>query len=265
MSEKQKVGIIGLGNMGSSILSGIIEEKILNEKDIFVFDIDKRKIKNLRVNKGRDNKEVVENSDIVIIAVKPKDSQDVLEEIKDSLTSEKVLVSIMAGIKIKKIENIIGKDKPVIRMMPNLNVKVKKGIIAYCPNKNGKKYEGIVEKIFSPVGFLFKIPEDKFDTITAISGSGPGFLFYIAEEFKKICIEKGIKEKIADEIVGYLFYGTGKMIFETKQKLEKLKEMVCSPGGTTLAGLSVFEERKFGDILREVINRAEKRSEELSG
>ena len=264
MSEKLKAGIIGLGNMGFSILRGIMEEKILKEKDIFVFDIDKTKLKNLRVNKGKDNKEVVENSDIVIIAVKPKDSKDVLEEIKDSLTSEKVLVSIMAGIKIEKIENIIGKDKPVIRMMPNLNVKVKKGIIAYCSNKNGKKYERIVEKIFSPVGFLFKIPEDKFDTITAISGSGPGFLFYIAEEFKKICFEKGIPPKISKKLVANLFYGTGKMLVETEIEPEKLKEMVSSPGGTTIAGLSIFEKRKFKEILREVIDTAENRSKELS-
>jgi pyrroline-5-carboxylate reductase len=264
MNGERKVGIIGLGNMGSSILSGIIENKILKEKDIFVFDIDEKKLKNLRVNKGKDNKDVVKNSDIIIIAVKPKDSQNVLEEIKGFLTSEKVLVSIMAGIKIEKIENIVGKDRPVIRMMPNLNVKVKNGIIAYCSNRNAKKYDEFVKKIFSPIGFIFKISEDKFDTITAISGSGPGFLFYIAEEFKKICIEKGIKEEIADEIVKYLFYGTGKMIFETEQEPEKLKEMVCSPGGTTIAGLSVFEEKKFGNILREVINRAEKRSKELS-
>jgi len=264
MQKKYKIGIIGLGNMGSSILSGIIEKRILKEKDIFVFDIDKKKLKNLKVNKGKDNKDVVENSDIVILAVKPKDSKYVLEEIKNSLTPKKILVSIMAGVKIEKIEDIVGKDKPVIRMMPNLNVKVKTGIIAYCTNKNGKKYEEVIKKIFSPIGFLFKMPQDKFDTITAISGSGPGFLFYIAEEFRKICIEKGIKENISDKIVRYLFYGTGKMIFETKQKLEKLKEMVCSPGGTTLAGLSVFEEKKFGDILREVINRAEKRSKELS-
>ncbi|MCM8803775.1 MAG: pyrroline-5-carboxylate reductase [Candidatus Omnitrophica bacterium] len=259
-----RIGIIGFGNMGSAIVDGLIEKKLFKKKEILVFDINKEKIKNLPFNIKKNNREVVEDSDVVIIAVKPKDAENVLEEIKDNLTPEKILISIMAGIKIKKIEKIIDKKVPLIRIMPNLNVKVKAGIIIWCSNKYGKKYENIVKKIFSPIGILFKMSENKFDTITAISGSGPGFLFYIAEEFKKICIEKGISKKIADDLVTYLFYGTGKMLLDTKIEIEKLKEMVSSPGGTTLAGLSIFEKMGFGRILREVIEAAENRSRELS-
>ncbi|MCM8785795.1 MAG: pyrroline-5-carboxylate reductase [Candidatus Omnitrophica bacterium] len=259
-----RIGIIGFGNMGSAIYEGIVEEKIFKKKDIFIYEIDKEKVKNLNLNICESNKDLVEKSQLIIIAVKPNDAKNVLEEIKSSLSPEKILVSIMAGIKIKKIEKIVGKNIPVIRIMPNLNVKVKSGIIAYCSNKYGRRYENLIEKIFSSVGMVFKLNENKFDTITAISGSGPGFLFYIAEEFKKICIEKGISEKISKDLVTYLFYGTGKMIFQTKKEIEELKEQVCSPKGTTIAGLSVFEKVKFGNLLRKVVEAAEKRSKEIS-
>ncbi|MGB9676985.1 MAG: pyrroline-5-carboxylate reductase [Candidatus Ratteibacteria bacterium] len=259
-----KLGIIGYGNMGSAILSGVLEKKIIKKDKIFVFDIDKNKTKNLQVNVVENCRKVVENSDVIIIAVKPKDLNSVFKDIKDFLNDKKITISVMAGIKIKKIEEIVGDRIPVIRIMPNLNVKVKAGIIVYCLNKYAKKYENIVKKIFLPIGVVFKLPENKFDTITAISGSGPGFLFYIAEELKKICVEKGISGKISKDLISYLFYGTGKMLIETKIDPERLKQMVSSPGGTTIAGLSVFEKRKFGEILKQVIEAAEKRSKELS-
>lgn len=259
-----KLGIIGFGNMGSSIFYSVLDEKIFREKEIFIYDIDSKKTENLNTNVCQSNKEVVEKSDLIIIAVKPKDSEIVLDEIKSSLSDEKILVSIMAGIRIKKIERIVGENIPIIRVMPNLNMLVKAGIIAYCSNKCGKKYENFVEKIFSPLGFVFRLNENKFDTITAISGSGPGFLFYIAEEFEKICIKKGISKEIAKNLVAYLFYGTGKIIFQTKKTPEELKRMVCSPKGTTIAGLSVFEKLKFDDVLRKAVEAAENRSREIS-
>ncbi|MCS7180043.1 MAG: pyrroline-5-carboxylate reductase [bacterium] len=259
-----KIGIIGVGNMGSSILDGILEKKVIRKDNIFVFDIDKKKIRNLSVNILKSNREISEFSDIIIVAVKPKDAKNVFEEIKENLNSKKLIISIMAGIKIKNIEKIVGENIPIVRVMPNLNVKVKSGIIVYCYNKYGKKYEGFIKKIFLPIGIVIKMPEDKFDTITAICGSGPGFLFYIAEEFEKICIEKGISSQISNDLVSTLFFGTGKMLFETKIEPQKLKEMVSSPGGTTIAGLNIFEKEKFGYILRKAIEAAEERSKELS-
>lgn len=259
-----KLGVIGFGNMGSSIINGLISQKVLRRDNIFVYDIDRSKLKNVKVKVKKNNEELVKDSDVIIIAVKPKDAFFLFEEIKEYLTEKKVLISIMAGIGIKRIEESIGKDIPIIRIMPNLNVKVNSGVIVYCSNKKGKKYEKIVKKLFSPVGIVLKMPENKFDIITAISGSGPGFLFYICEKIEKICIEKGIPKNVAKKIVKYLLYGTGKMIYLTDKEPEELKNMVCSPGGTTLAGLKVFEEYNFYDILKKVIDEAENRSRQLS-
>ncbi|MCD6407865.1 pyrroline-5-carboxylate reductase [bacterium] len=260
-----KLGVIGFGNMGKALIEGIIEKKVVKKNKIIVSDKDKKKLKNaekLGVKTGK-NREVAEKSDIIILAVKPDQIKYVLSEIKDVLNEKKILISIAAGISTKKIEKTIEKKIPVIRVMPNLNVKVKEGIIFYCPGKYGKGFEREIEKLFSPVGIVLKEKENLFDTITAISGSGPGFIFYFAEQFKKVCMEKGFGRKKANLIASYLIYGSGKMMTETKIEPERLREMVSSPGGTTLAGLSVFEKKNFPEIFRKVIEKAEERSKQL--
>ena len=262
-----KLGVIGFGNMGKALIEGIIEKKVVKKNKIIVSDKDKKKLKNaekLGVKTGK-NREVAEKSDIIILAVKPDQMKHVLSEIKDVLNEKKILISIAAGISTKKIEKTIEKKIPVIRVMPNLNVKVKEGIIFYCPGRYGKGLDRKVEELFSPVGIVLKEKENLFDTITAISGSGPGFIFYFAEQFKKVCMEKGFGRKKANLIASYLFYGSGKMMTDTKIEPEKLREMVSSPGGTTLAGLSVFEKKNFPEIFRKVIEKAEERSKQLRG
>lgn len=264
---KKGIGVIGCGNMGSILVDAIVSNGIFPPSSIYISDVREKRLKKLEKEFGvipLDSKTLTEKSEIVIIAVKPYDVKDVITEIKDNLFPSTTLISIAAGISTKKIEKYLsGKNIPVIRVMPNINVKVKAGIIPYCAGRYRKGSCGIAEKIFSPLGIVFKLPESKFDLITAISGSGPGFLFYIAECIKKICREKGLPGKQATLITQYLFYGSGRMLFESKQQPEKLKAAVTSPGGTTQAGLDVFEKEKFPFILRKVIDSAEKRSKEI--
>lgn len=261
-----KIGIVGFGNMGKSLAEGISEK--FNKKYIIVSDKDKKKLdiaKKLKFNSA-ENALLAKSSDIIILAVKPSIVESVIEEIKPFINGKKLLISIAAGVPLKKIEKKIEKKIPVIRVMPNINVKVKAGIIAYCKGKyaKGEKYDRLVEEIFSPVGIILKLPENKFDTITAISGSGPGFIFYIAEILQKICEKKGIKGKRAISLIKTLFYGSGKMLFENDQSPKELKDMVCSPKGTTIAGIEVFEKNNFPILLEKVINKSERRSKQLS-
>ena len=268
-TQNFKLGIIGCGNMGFSLIEGIISEKVVSPVKILISDINssvlKRVKKKLKVRTGT-NREVAKKSDVIILAVKPSQIEDVLTEVvKKELNSKKILVSIVAGISTSKIESILsGLKIPVIRVMPNLPVKVKSGIIAYCPGKYGKGKGKIVENLFSSVGEVFKISENKMNAITAISGSGPGYIFYLAEIIGKICIQKGFPGKLARVISTNLIYGSGKMLIESCENPETLKKMVSSPGGTTLAGLRVFEKKKFQAIFKEVVDAAEKRSRELS-
>lgn len=266
MKEKG-IGIIGCGNMGSILVDAVVSTNLYHPSTVYVSDIRKAQTDRLKKDFGvfpTDNRTIGKRADIIIIAVKPDKVKEVITEIRDTLTPSKVLISIAAGISIKKIEKLIGKKfVPVIRVMPNINVKVKAGIIAYCTGRYAGRYCKIVEDIFSPLGIILKLPESKFDIITAISGSGPGFLFYIAESIKRICREKGLSERQSSIITRYLFYGSAKMLFETGIEPEKLKAMVTSPGGTTLAGLAVFEKMRFPSILKKVIEKAETRSKQL--
>ncbi|MCX8082841.1 MAG: pyrroline-5-carboxylate reductase [bacterium] len=267
--KKKGIGIIGCGNMGSILIDAIVSTGLYPPSSVYVSDVRKQNVNKIKKKFGvlsSDNRNLTEKSDIIIIAVKPNNVKDVISEIKDILTPSKVIISIAAGLSTEKIEKIIGKKAiPIIRVMPNINVKVKAGIIAYCNGRYAKKYCKIVEDIFSPLGIVLKLPERMFDTITAISGSGPGFLFYIAETIQKIAEEKHLTRKQSALIVKYLFYGSAKMLFDTGIEPAILKSMVTSPGGTTLAGLEVFEKEKFPSLLKRVIERAEKRSKELRG
>lgn len=263
----KKIGIIGCGNMGSILLDAVVSTGLYPPSCVYVSDVRKEQIGKLKKTfsvLSADNKTLTEKSDVVIIAVKPDKVKDVINEIKDTLTPSKVLISIAAGVSTAKIEKFIDKKFiPVIRVMPNINVKVKTGIIAYCTGRYVKKHTRIVKNIFSPLGIVFKLPEKKFDTITAISGSGPGFLFYIAECLQKIGKAKGLTRKQSILITRYLFYGSAKMLFETEIDPEKLKDMVTSPGGTTFAGLEVFKKGNFPSLLKNVIEKAEERSKQL--
>jgi len=263
-----KIGIIGFGNMGMALAESIVSDKKFTCDNIVVSDKEEKKIsiaKKMRFKTAR-NKEVAKESDVIILSVKPSGVEDVIEEITPFLNEKKLLISIAAGVKIKSIEKKLKKKIPVIRVMPNLNVKVKMGIIVYCKGKyaKDKKYDRIFNEIFSSAGIVMKIPEGKFDTITAISGSGPGFIFYIADVLKKICEKKGIKGKKAVALIKALFCGSGKLLFESEKTPQELKNMVCSPKGTTIAGIEVFEKSNFSKLFEKVINKSEKRSKQLS-
>jgi len=263
-----KIGIIGFGNMGSIFAESFCSYGYFKKEDIFVSDKDKNKIS---IAKRKDyrietNTELAKKTDIILLAIKPDDIEKVIEEISGFLDRKKLLISIAAGVKIKRIEGKLKNKNPVIRVMPNLNIKVKAGIIVYCKGKNAKekRYDVLFKKFFSPLGLVLQMPENKFDIITAISGSGPGFIFYIADVLTKICEKKKIERKNAISLVKTLFYGSGKLLFYSNQTPEELKEMVCSPKGTTIAGIEIFEKNKFPDIFQKVIEKSEKRSKELS-
>ena len=260
---KKKIGVIGCGNMGSVLAEVIISAGLYK---VYVSDIRKEKLKK-PVKLGAQpacNIKLAENSDVIILAVKPDKAGETLEEIKNFLSPSKTIISIAAGISTAAIEKSIGEKIPVVRLMPNVNVRVKAGLLPYCTGKYAAGCGKLTEQIFSPMGIVFKLPEKKFDSVTALSGSGPGFLFYIAENINIICREKGFTDKQSRAIAAYLLYGAGKMLVETGLPPEKLKQMVTSPGGTTLAGLNIFKQKNFPRMLKNVIDSAEKRSRELS-
>jgi len=253
--------------MGGALLRSVVDNGVFAPSRVYASDARKEQLEmlgDIGIN-ITDNLSLAKNSDVIVLGVKPKDVAGVAAEIKGGMDGGKVLISIAAGVSTRTIESYFeGSGIPVIRVMPNLNIKVKAGLLPYCLGRYAKNLKGVIEKIFSFSGFVFGLGEEKFDAVTAISGSGPGFIFFIAEIMESICKAKGFTPEEADLISAYIIYGSGKNLIEAGTSPAVLKKMVSSPGGTTLAGLSVFVERGLQAIFEEAIEKAEKRSRELS-
>lgn len=263
------IGIIGCGNMGRALAEGIIKGKVVRPHDLLVADARQDVLQEaecrLRCRTG-DNRTVAGASDILILAVKPSQVADVLTEVRGVLRRKTVLVSIAAGVRIRDIERMLGESKnPVIRVMPNLAVTVGAGIIAWSPGHSARGRGALMRWLFSPVGTVFSVPESRMDAVTAISGSGPGYLFYLAEIIEHICRRKGLPAKTARAVSSSLFIGAGRMLAATGEPAQALKDRVCSKGGTTAAGLAVLESRDLAGTMEAAIDAAERRSRELSG
>ncbi|MCL5408872.1 MAG: pyrroline-5-carboxylate reductase [Candidatus Omnitrophica bacterium] len=268
MNKNERVGIIGCGNMGTAFIEGLLSSNTFQADKIYVSDTDIEKIKNIqkkyKVHSDTISGLVME-CNIICLIVKPKDIKTVCLEIKKFIAHNKIIISFIAGIKISRIEQIFEKDVPVLRIMPNLSVSIGKGIIGYS---KGKYFpDSLLQKIapiFKNLGFLFPINEEKMYLLTAVSGSGPGYLFYFGEIIYKILLNNGFSHESSKKIVGYLFEGSGKMMNENEDEPGILKARVSSPGGTTVAGLEVLKKYRIEEIFREVIKTAEEKAIELS-
>jgi pyrroline-5-carboxylate reductase len=257
------IGFIGGGNMAEAMIKGMLNSNI---RDIMVSEPrdDRRSYleKTYNVKTTNDNKEVVKKCTIIILAVKPQNMEDVTGEISDFITPDKIIVSIAAGITLSYLSSRL-KTTKIIRVMPNTPALVLEGmsVMSMCECIHDREI-GIIREIFMSIGKLMALPEKYMDAVTALSGSGPAFIALFVEHLIDAGIKSGLSKEHAAELAIQTFIGTAKLL-ETGMPPDKLRVIVTSPGGTTAAGLKVFEEKKFGDIVASVIEAAKKRSEEL--
>ena len=186
---KKKIGFIGCGNMGSTIVKGLVKNKIFGKNDILVCDKDKKKLAQLKREAGVrsicPSRELVKKVDIVVLAVKPKDFDQVLNKIAKAMGTSKLVISVAAGISTKHIEYYLG-HVPVVRVMPNLAVVVNTGMSALCPGKFAKsQHIKTTERIFKSIGKAVVVPETLMNAVTAVSGSGPAYIFELMEDIIK--------------------------------------------------------------------------------
>lgn len=262
-----KIGFIGGGKMASAILKGIINSSLFKNDEIIVSDKNQASLDMLKndfgINITSSNSDVVKNSEIVLFAVKPFVLRDVLEEIKPFITEKNTVLSIAAGISISTIEEIIGKF-PVVRIMPNTPALVNEGMSAVCKgNFAGDRHEKIAEEIMSSVGKVIKTEEKYIDIITAISGSGPAFYYYIINEIAKAGEKLGLDYQTCLKLSAQTAYGSAKMIMDTNVSPEQLIINVTTPGGCTAVGNDVLKDRDVSDILFETIEKTKQKAFEL--
>lgn len=262
-----KTGFIGGGKMASAILKGMIASNCYKSENIFVSDKNSSALNvlkdNFKVNTTEDNTEVVKNSKVLLFAVKPFVLRDVLEEIKPYITSEHIILSIAAGISINTIENIVG-EVPVIRIMPNTPALVNAGMSAICKGNFAKhEHVEIAKSIFKNVGEVTETEEKYIDIITAISGSGPAFYYYVIEQIARAGEKLGLDYETCLKLSAQTALGSAKMILETDVSPEQLIINVTTPGGCTEVGNYVLKEGNISQILEKTITKTMIKAKEL--
>ncbi len=269
MPITKRVGLIGAGKMGEAIISGLLRMKTATPDNLSASDADPKRRDHIRKTYGipchADNTHIVESSRVIILAVLPKDVAAALEEIKEMLTPDHLLISVAAGVTSKFITKAIGRDIPTIRAMPNNPCMVGAGMIAlaYTPNV---PIEGLqtAKDIFAPLGRVVVTEERHFDAITGLSASGPAYVYLIIEAMADAGLKVGIPKDLGLLLTAQTVYGSAKMVLETGEHPARLRDMVVTPGGTTIEGVVELEKAGIRAAFMSAVEKATQRAKELS-
>lgn len=248
-----KIGFIGTGNMATAIIKGIVANGFVSPEQIYLMDIDHAKVASLAEEIGAhavdSNQSLIETVDFVVLAVKPNVIEHVLQETKETILAKKpVLVSIAAGTPTDKLYRFLGTDVeiPIVRVMPNVNVLVGKGATAICGHDFANEEQlDFVVKMFEAVGKAWRLAEADFSNFTALAGSSPAYAYLFIDSIARAGVKHGLPKKVATEMAAQAILGSAEMILKTGENPWTLIDQVCSPGGTTVAGLLALEEGAF--------------------
>lgn len=264
----KKIAFIGSGNMGEALVKGITGKSIFRVKDITVTDIRNERLEQIKklynVNITTDNRHAVKKSDIIVLAVKPQIIAKVIREIEDLVDRRKLIITIAAGVTIHSINEMLGKNARVVRVMPNTPAIVQEGVSAISHSDNTlKKDLELARKIFNAVGKTVVVDESMMDAVTGLSGSGPAYVFLIIESLTDAGLKMGLPRDISRLLSIQTILGAARLAIQTGEHPGKLKDMVTSPGGTTIAGLHALEDGGLRAALMNAVEAATKKSEEL--
>ena len=266
MIEKT-VGFLGFGNMGAAILEGLVEKKVLPLAGAVVYDPSPSAIEAaqaLGVTVAPDPEALAQSSDVLILAVKPQIMDAALAQIAPHLAAEALIISIAAGISSAYIQDRLGADTRVIRVMPNTPYLVHAGAagIAASPQCDAGDRE-LAHNMFASIGVAVEIDESKMDAVTALSGSGPAYFFYMVECLVAAAVKEGLDPDVAAQLAGQTLYGAGKLLMESPDSAATLREKVTSPGGTTEAALNAFRAEGLEAVVAKAVAAAVHRGREL--
>lgn len=245
-----KIGFIGLGNMATAMIGGIIKKGIVSKGEIYGADALEtaadRAGENLGIHAGTDNLAVVKEADILVLSVKPQFYPAVIGEIKKELRDEQIVVSIAPGKTISWLEEQFGKQLKLVRCMPNTPALVGEGCTGVCHNEQVTREEmETVLTILRSFGVASLVPEHLMDVVVGVSGSSPAYVFLFIEAMADAAVADGMPRAQAYEFAAQAVYGSAKMVLETGKHPGELKDMVCSPAGTTIVAVKELEKNGF--------------------
>lgn len=269
MLASKKIGFIGAGAMTESILDGLVLKGKVKRENIFIMNkVNQSRLEQLalkyQLQISQLDPEKVNQADILILAVKPKDVLDVLKQWGRSWTKKQVLISVVAGISTSLIEKLCYNQVPVIRTMPNTSCSVGLSATAIACGKWAlKEHFEIAKYIFHSIGSVYPVDEKMMDVVTGLSGSGPAYFYYMVEALENAGIEAGLDQDMARSLTIQTFLGAAHMLQKSGKSAKELRKEVTSPGGTTMAGLEVLNRHHFNKIMKLAVFRAKERSCEM--
>ncbi len=263
--DKIKIGVLGIGNMGSAIISGLL--RVTEGDNIIAHDPEPERMAWLERHQGvvqaNDLNEVLNFSQYLILAVKP----DKIAEIMPSLCHyQGIIISIAAGITIESMERAIGSDKKIIRAMPNTPLLVGEGMTVIAVNQNVNTEEWrIALGIFASSGKAIRLEEELMDAVTGLSGSGPAYAYTFMQAMADGAVKMGLPREYALVLAAQTLYGAAEMVMKGGKNPIALRDKVCSPGGTTISAIHEMEKSGFSGIVMDAVERATLKSREMGG
>jgi len=267
MISKYKIGLIGAGNMAEALTKGMLNAA--GPLDIAVSDLNTTRLDVFRNQYGvesvsKDNKKIIEYADVIILAVKPQIIPGILDEVKDSVTSDKLIVSIAAGVTTETLENHLPEGSRVVRVMPNTPALVMLGASGICKGSNASSEDiDLVQAMMDTVGLSVVVGEDRMDAITGLSGSGPAYVYTFIDALADAGVNMGLTRLNATKLAAQTVMGAAKMVLETGVHPCQLKDNVTTPAGTTICALHELDRGAFRSTVMNAVEAATKKAAKL--
>lgn len=260
-----KIGFIGTGNMASAIMGGIIKKQLIPAEEMIGADLSapgrERAKTQFGIHVTDSNREVVEKAEVIVLSVKPQFYADVIHEIRDGIRDNQIVITIAPGKTLAWLKEQFGKDVKIVRTMPNTPALVGEGMTAACPNEHMTEEEtAYARTLLESFSCVEIVPERLMDAVVSVSGSSPAYVFLLIEAMADAAVSGGMPRPQAYRFASQAVLGSAKMVLETGKHPGELKDMVCSPAGTTIEAVRVLEERGF----RSAVFEAMKVCEEMS-
>ncbi len=264
----KKLGILGNGNMGSAFIRGLCSKQLIAPENIFIFDLDESKMNPLHKQYGiqivKDETDLLSKVDLLIIALKPQVIPEVFAKVGSAVRANQTVISIAAGITISILKKLMNKAGTIIRVMPNTPGMIGAGISAFCADAPlSQETKTTTETILGALGEVLEVNEKLMDAVTGLSGSGPAYMYLMIDALADGGVKMGLSKAQAVLLATQTMLGAAKMVLELKKTPAELKDMVTSPGGTTIAGLHALELGKVRACLMNAVEAATLRSKEL--
>jgi pyrroline-5-carboxylate reductase len=264
-----RIGFLGAGSIVEAMLSGIMKKRLLDSDRIVVTNRSNRqRLHQLQdrfgVRISADKAEMIRQSDVLLLAMKPKDAAEACRSIRGLVRPEQVVISVIAGVSTERIGEWLGVDCPIIRTMPNTSSAVGLSATGIAANQfAAEEHLHLATQLFESIGSVYAVSEEELDIVTGLSGSGPAYIYYLVEAMEGAGAKAGLSREMARQLTVQTLLGAAQMLLHSSEEPSLLRQKVTSPGGTTQAGMEVLEAYRFQQAVTSAVLRAAERAREL--